>query len=122
MIKLHTFYFGSFAGELITNFIKQIIRVVIGNIEKISMPKIPRFDPNEDKYKDIYNEIHWNSLKQTLSDYKYWILDSVIIIGLVFVTYIYWDSIVGHWRIRDGENGPGFMEQDFQPNIHLRSC
>lgn len=99
-LKIRTFLLWIWSG--IIDFIKTIIKTVLGEIDNLPN-KEPVTIPDKDKdiYKDIYNEKYLNKLKEDIYDWRFWILGGFIIIGIGAAAYFYWDSISSCWRRRD---------------------
>jgi hypothetical protein len=118
-IKIKTFLLWIWSG--IIDFIKSIIKAVLGEIENnpISKPeKQPMIEPDKGKYGDIQNP----EVRKWLNDYKYYLIGGVVILGIGVMVYIYWDSISCCWK-RGGDESPPeepftTSVPSFNPEIH----
>jgi hypothetical protein len=108
VIKIKTFLLWIWSGLL--DFLKSIIKAVLGEIENNPGIKIPGEDPNEDKYKDINNP----EVRKWLNDYKYYLIGGLVILGIGVMVYIYWDSITCGWK-KGGDDSPA--EEPFTTSI-----
>lgn len=119
LLKIKVFLLWIWIGLL--DFIKSIIKAVLGEIENnpIHSPeKEPIIEPDKGKYGDIKNP----GVRKWLNDYKYYLLGGVVILGIGAMVYIYLDSITCGWR-RGGDDTPPaepFITSypPFEPEIH----
>ena len=99
-IKIKTLLLWIWSG--IIEFIKAIIKVVLGEIDNLPTPE-PSIDPGKGKYGDTNNDGYMSKLKDSNYDWRFWILGGFIIIGVGAVIYIYWDSVSGCWKRGDDD-------------------
>lgn len=115
-LKIKTFLLWIWSG--IIDFIKTIIKTVLGEIDNLPN-KEPVTVPDKDIYKDIYNEKYLNKLKEDIYDWRFWILGGFIIIGIGAAAYFYWDSISSCWK--RGDDSPPqepFETLPYRSEIH----
>ena len=117
-LKIKTFFLWIWYGLI--DFLKSVIRAVMGEIDKYPTdnPSITPIEPDKNKYGDIHNKIYLSELYNKLDEYKYYLIVSFIVIIGGAVVYFYWDSIAGCWRRRrpDGDTGDAGPLPEYEPS------
>jgi hypothetical protein len=77
-LKIKAFLLWIWSGLL--DFLKAIIKTVLGEID--NLPNNETIVPDKGKYGDIYNDGYLAKFKESIYDWRFWILGGVIIIGI----------------------------------------
>lgn len=92
----------------------------MGEIDNLPIENKPDIVPDKGKYGDIQNDGYMSKLKESIYDWRFWILGGFIIIGVGAIGYLYWDSICGCWKKGDDKPGERFVPANpaFEREIH----
>jgi hypothetical protein len=115
VMKIKTFLFWIWNSLL--DFIRTIIKAVIGEIEKTPITPDPIIEPDKGKYEDIQNP----QVVKFLDDWKWYIIGGSVLIITLSLGYIYWDSISFPWKKRpdnDSNYDSQFVPLPVQPDVH----